>query len=457
MTSRHLRRIAAAGDLLHPATKRRRTCSRKGDPPSAISKLGDDLFVELLVRLPDARSAFRCKSVCKRWSSLISSPSFRRRFVSHHQNQGDDDSDYEPPLLPSDDAQSILSFIPVPEEIRWRFSVFSSFSDLVLCGFEALTTVESYPELARLFFVCNPFTKQWVALPLAPERPGAVSISAKSLVCQPRSSNDGSDEYRFRVVRVSGAMDSAKVDLFCSESGEWMEDVVAIDRSSRMIAGNVLSWWEGKLFWRTQDFEQLAAWDPFSPDAPPTSIASVPLRSSSEVWTLQGTLFMVFASSHFRPGRSGGYLLTVWRWGEEEGRGPQNWRILCGENLDVMLRSSREEFPDLEMIDVLALHPSNPEIVFLECRCPQVRRSLVFSCNLKAKELKFFADEVRGSRWKVFQPRFTCWPTPIPSYEKLQGVYDGSYSCFLQSNNNESATPPVTGKFTCTSMSLAGF
>ncbi|CAN0909726.1 hypothetical protein LINGRAHAP2_LOCUS25926 [Linum grandiflorum] len=52
---------------------------------SPISKLGDDLLVEILIRsFPDPKSACRCKAVCKQWSSLISSPSFNRRFVSHY-------------------------------------------------------------------------------------------------------------------------------------------------------------------------------------------------------------------------------------------------------------------------------------------------------------------------------------------------------------------------------------
>ncbi|CAL1391046.1 unnamed protein product [Linum trigynum] len=72
-------------------------------PPPLISKLGDDLLVEILIRgLLNPRLACRSKLVCKQWSSLISSPSFNRRFVSHRQSR----SAGEPPLTPS--------FLPVP-------------------------------------------------------------------------------------------------------------------------------------------------------------------------------------------------------------------------------------------------------------------------------------------------------------------------------------------------------
>ncbi|CAI0546602.1 unnamed protein product [Linum tenue] len=65
----------------------------------SIGRLGDDdLLVEILIRLPDPRSAFRCKSICKRWNSLISAPYFSRRFLSHHRALSAAAA-AEPPLL----------------------------------------------------------------------------------------------------------------------------------------------------------------------------------------------------------------------------------------------------------------------------------------------------------------------------------------------------------------------
>ncbi|CAL1409520.1 unnamed protein product [Linum trigynum] len=62
---------AVDGHLLTPVT-RKPPLRSSADRHGPISKLGDDLLVAILIRLPNARSAFLCKSVCKRWSSLIS-------------------------------------------------------------------------------------------------------------------------------------------------------------------------------------------------------------------------------------------------------------------------------------------------------------------------------------------------------------------------------------------------
>ncbi|CAI0546394.1 unnamed protein product [Linum tenue] len=113
--------------------KRFRSCSEEN--PSMVSTLGDDLLGEILIRLPDTKSAFRCKPVCKRWRSLISSPSFSRRFVSHHQSTGE--------------ARTSASSYGR----RQRPAIDKNCS-----------------ELGRTYVLCNPFTKQWMALPLAPEK-----------------------------------------------------------------------------------------------------------------------------------------------------------------------------------------------------------------------------------------------------------------------------------------------
>ncbi|CAI0450209.1 unnamed protein product [Linum tenue] len=138
--------------------------------PCSSEKLGDDdLLAEVLIRVPDPKSAYRCKPVCKRWNSLISDPSFNRRFVSHSQSRHERNDPPPPLLLPSDDPESIVSsFLPMPEEATppRSFRVFDSFKDLILCGFlDRENNVDDLSFVGSLF-VCNPFTKQWIALPL---------------------------------------------------------------------------------------------------------------------------------------------------------------------------------------------------------------------------------------------------------------------------------------------------
>ncbi|CAI0474709.1 unnamed protein product [Linum tenue] len=146
----------------------------QGNPPplNLFSKLANDLLIEILIRLPNPRSSCRCKAVCKLWRSLITDPSFSLRFISHHRSR------YQPAavFLPSHKPHSILSFLPMPDEARPDLRAFDCFKDLLLCGFADL-----FGELGRSYLVCNPFTKQWVALPLAPRKPkGGHYGSAKS-------------------------------------------------------------------------------------------------------------------------------------------------------------------------------------------------------------------------------------------------------------------------------------
>ncbi|CAI0397018.1 unnamed protein product [Linum tenue] len=136
---------------------------------NSISKLGEDLLLEILIRsFLNPRFACRSKLVCKRWNSLISSPSFNRRFVCRRQSI----TELQPPLvLSSEDQQSIIhGFVPMPSvDHELRFAVLDSFQDLLLCGFQMPEDLDD--EFGRSYFVCNPFTKQWIALPLAPCRP----------------------------------------------------------------------------------------------------------------------------------------------------------------------------------------------------------------------------------------------------------------------------------------------
>ncbi|CAI0377041.1 unnamed protein product [Linum tenue] len=167
--------------------KRRRVNDSEELNPPPISNLGDDLLAEVLIRLPEPRSAWRCKAVCKRWNSLIFDPHFARRFTSHHQSRwnrygGGGGEFEEPPLMTLASGKSVLSFLPLPEEISergWHFLVFDVYKDLVLCGFNEGRLIGA--EFPRSLFLCNPFTEQWIALPLAPRTSSAIGLKEASV------------------------------------------------------------------------------------------------------------------------------------------------------------------------------------------------------------------------------------------------------------------------------------
>ncbi|CAL1396340.1 unnamed protein product [Linum trigynum] len=233
--------------LPHPfaAGKWLPVCPEANLPPlplNLFSKLGDNLLVEILIRLPNPRSFCRCKAVFKSWRTLISDPSFNRRFISHHQSR------YKPVFmfLPAPDQDSILSFLPVSDKARPRFRVMDCFKDLLLCGFLEIETTK----LRRSYLVCNPFTKQWTTLPLGPEMTDSgYDESFAALVCQSRSNcslvqhlDEESEpeaidsEYEFPVVRVHQFLISTVLQVFCSESGKWLEMSLDITISSPFAA-----------------------------------------------------------------------------------------------------------------------------------------------------------------------------------------------------------------------------
>ncbi|CAL1362773.1 unnamed protein product [Linum trigynum] len=419
--------------------------SAAGEHPvsSPMRHLGDDLLLQILIRVPELRSAFRCKSVCKRWNSLISDPYFSRRFSSHHKSMA---SCYgEPPLLPFNDPESTLSFIPVPHELKDRFVVMDSFKDLLLCGF-----VDS----VRSYIVCNPFSKQWIALPLVPKRYVEYEKVVARLVCEPVYScdlnlaDDGGgcpqglsySEYRFCVVRLfetwtAGYIRNTKLDVFCSETGKWKTDaLVLLDESKRNHDAFSTN---GNLYWVTNSWK-IVVCNPFRLDiTPPTFISVLPIYQRTDKITTfstsQGALHMVLIT--FMPTVL--RLLTL----EEDGT-RYYWRKRYKVALETLMPNY--ELDRLVVDGVVGLHPEKPEIVFLQFHkiCGTTISYFIFSCNLKkgeAEETDFRCDP-NSCFWKVFQPRFFGWPTPIPRYEELRCRYNGSYACLLQ--NGSDATPP---------------
>ncbi|CAI0557209.1 unnamed protein product [Linum tenue] len=93
------------------SSKRRRISQAQAQE----GKLGDDVLVQILIRLPDPRSASRCRCVCKRWSSLIFSPDFNRLFVPRHMSRNSS----EPPRS----ASPLVRLLPLhPPDLGPRAS-----------------------------------------------------------------------------------------------------------------------------------------------------------------------------------------------------------------------------------------------------------------------------------------------------------------------------------------------
>ncbi|CAN0853406.1 hypothetical protein LINGRAHAP2_LOCUS5622, partial [Linum grandiflorum] len=436
-------------ELHHRPAKRRRINSEANLPPMTISELGTDLLVEILIRLPNPRSACQCKLVCTRWVSLISSPRFNRSFVSHHQPR----NHQHMPANPYDLKSIILNFLPpMPCRVSNALRVLDCNKDLVLCGFWDVDCDDG--EHSRTYLVCNPFTKQWIALPLSPRKYVGYTSPAARLVCEPRNSNkldlgDGQSfvfsEYRFRVVciyQVALPWISIKLDVFCSESGEWTKEALVCDSHIKVGIKGVISC-NGKLFWRYDctsflnndaPKDLVAVFNPFRLDMPPTSIDASSFRAYSH-WSIsasQGVLHVIAIENDTVPVRT-----SVWRL-EEDGK---SWRKQCEVLVNETSKCCNYQ---VERCYRPLLDPHKPEIVFFNPLGSE-EKNAILCCDLRTQELQL-VTKVEGEpdvgRLQVFQPRVSCWATLIPRYEELRGIYDGSYSFWVQSSS-EAKTPSL--------------
>ncbi|CAI0398877.1 unnamed protein product [Linum tenue] len=428
-------------DLRRRAVKRPRISSKADLPPMTMKKLGLDLLEDILIRLPNPRSACRCKLVCKQWVSLISSPRFNRRFVSHHQSMN-----HHPPIPddPSELQSIILSFLPpMPCTVRDDFRVLDCNKDLVLCGSWDADLSICDSESARSYLVCNPFTKEWIALPLAPRKDVYYYAPMPRLVCEPRMSTnldlgDGEtfvySEYRFRVVcmyQVAEPNTATKLDVFCSESGQWTKEALVCDDQLRITSRSLVSC-NGELFWQyikgKNEFPMfVAVYNPFRPDIPPKpiDISAFLVKPRWYISGSQGALHIIAIENETVP-----VHLTIWRLEEDQ----KSWRKQCEG-----LVNKSSKCGNYEVLACLKpfLHPDQPEIVFFNRVFIGYNKAML-RCDLRSEEVEFFA-KLRGwydiCHFQVFQPRVPCWPTPIPRYEKLQGMHDGSYNFWVQSSS----------------------
>ncbi|CAI0546814.1 unnamed protein product [Linum tenue] len=289
--------------------------------------------------------------------------------------------------------------------------------DLVLCGFCDVGKDYEKDERSRSYLVCNPFTKQWIALPLAPRVSSRSYGEQAGLVCEPIISHKldlGDDdgeafvyfEYRFRVA-----------DVFCSETGEWTKE--ALFCRGRFTLRPLVSCNE-ELFWtyyKGHDERKfwVARFNPFRLDMPPASIdppALFPVKTKWSAYVSQGALHVVALENETLPVR-----LSVWRL-EEDGR---SWRKQFERSL-----SERSKCCNYDVVG----DPHKPEIAFFRCHAGKDENAILCydDDSTREVELKVFGELAGlpdGHGLRVFQPRVCCWPTPIPSRVMKSAFYKG--------------------------------
>lgn len=426
-------RRAMAGDDEKPSRSRERTlvsCSSnkrtRRDIPSSSEQsrlsLNDlqPLLIEILHRLPSTQSAFLCKCVCKKWYSLISSPYFAGRFIIHHLNHHYKQnpsalliSYWSKPswnvLFTFSDEPMFkfrgfeLSYLP---ERNGCVRVSAIVNDLMLCCVAKI-------EIGMLqYYICNPFTMQWIALPLL--EADYMNDYKVGFVCEPYYFEDSQGEsfinskYRFRVVHFT-RVESTQIVMktYCSETKKWYRSV---------LEGSEF-WWitdvvahNGKLVWCNR--EHIFAYDPFNPE----------LFTSINCSYMQTRLLPAMGKCF---GVRQGFLCLMELVGVGIDRTFHIWKLKDYNNgewsledhvsLNAMIPESSlvQEIVDgsENKLKPLGFHPSDGNIVYLHFQ------TYVISFNTRTKELKM-AGKIPGVRdsfchGKVFHVELPLWPTPI--------------------------------------------
>uniref|UniRef100_A0A803MCI1 F-box domain-containing protein n=1 Tax=Chenopodium quinoa TaxID=63459 RepID=A0A803MCI1_CHEQI len=208
---------------------------------TSIEDLADELLIEIFVRLPCCETIITAKFVSKRWLSLLSNPKFAIDFLNHKKNL---------PFPLKKPPWTILSMQLINSEgkvrtnspfhkvfnspkfsltfIPFQVKLAATFKDLILC-------IDSNSN--DQYYICNPLTKQWVALPPTPARVSWTDTSWACLVCEDPFYNviERRVDYKFRVIVVvrptmvipkNGAYDPSftlNLMVFCSENCSWID------------------------------------------------------------------------------------------------------------------------------------------------------------------------------------------------------------------------------------------
>ncbi|OMO66215.1 hypothetical protein COLO4_30695 [Corchorus olitorius] len=391
-------------------------------PP--IEDLNYDLFTEILIRIPCSKTFFICKSVSKRWLKILSDPDVIRRWLYRHKPYST--------VTFMVGGYGPISQEPIFQSIGFRFDflslsigflkILASSNDLLLCC--------SVFELIHrpIYYVCNPFTKQSVALPHAPthnKEMGGLKFGLLSDHCDSNQAIRGigihyHQHWRHKVVRVHSDFYNWFVDVFCFQTGKWTQTVLPIkDRKYCVVDIKDFPCNGGVLISISRNYGVIA-YDTYTMNQchlkgnPDSNFAyDVPIFGPMPTIydQCEGICCGIFRRVYYS---SCGKLKVedkdVKDYKSEEFR---YFHIGYDEIIrqndwvrNYIDRSDEEQHP----LKPFAVHPSDRDVVFLKTR------EDVFSCSLKTKELKLAgkapADCQPNQSFPIELPR---WPTHIPT------------------------------------------
>ncbi|PON67622.1 hypothetical protein TorRG33x02_264110, partial [Trema orientale] len=366
-----------------------------------LNNVHDELLYEIFVRFPDCRSAVQYSSVCKRWSSIISNSAFVQDFIHIHDhcqpfsddyyslrpftilfrrhnlyfdNDDEHESQYFDPfcqvfsekskILHGKMPSNYFNFLPCP------VAMLASFDDLVV-----VTSIEHAPiSGATDNYICNPLTKQWLALPKVslPSRIRGYGLVREPTICNKQLGCTTNARYRVVLIGraisrsdlVRGRYNEFVAVVFCSEIGQWSESIISLrhwgiesNLDIKVVASNgVLYWLEG------YPLKGIVAFDPFNDiHTKQCRFINLPVvcfkntQRSTEGKVCLGVVKGQLRLSQLSKVQSY-FVFKVWELKNWEGESP-SWDLVYNLKLN---SSERKMF-------VLSFHPNNTNVVFLLC------------------------------------------------------------------------------------------
>ncbi|KAJ4970500.1 hypothetical protein NE237_003599 [Protea cynaroides] len=225
----------------------------------------DEILTEILIRLP-LKPVLRCKCVSKRWFHLISDPCFRTSYLSHGSRRR-----YRRRLIgffktPTDFDTYVWKFLPkvtttcpkIEEEPSQQVILDSETNKFEEGEEDIISSLESSQGILKslgyfmcysnglflcsniknMYYIYNPISKEYYRLPHPPKkqvnhnwkRPilGLVVAADYDKVCS------GQLQFRYKVVRAEASRSSMdtrdliEIETFFSDTGEWTESKVAV-------------------------------------------------------------------------------------------------------------------------------------------------------------------------------------------------------------------------------------
>ncbi|KAG5537644.1 hypothetical protein RHGRI_024931 [Rhododendron griersonianum] len=415
----------------------RRCCSSSliRSLPPHLDRLTEELVIEVLQRLP-LKDANRCKCVCKRWLNSISSPYFARCYYNRHcfsfpppfalffqytntyrwavpvnlKGIQSANNAYNHPVLNSSGFS--FSFLPPSsssssssqpsEPVRFL----ASSNGLVICSPTIL--------YQKLYYVCNPLTMHWVALPPPPTCHKRVRIGFIST-----PDFDNGIISRFKVVRIpefekdSRLYTDLSLEIFSSETGEWTDFVISWHKpvfgcfflcDSAVVCN-------GMLHWRNVYLHDIFAYDP-NKTANYQEFRTIPLPKEC----LNGALVHLFGESqgHLRYAEFHEGTFRVW---ELEEYSSGEWGLVHKFAQSELVVREDPNLPKFKtrnsrrFITMLAFHPIEGDVMFLDWH------GRIFECNMRSRSLKWLcslAERTASIHRTIFPYVLPWWPLSLP-------------------------------------------